>query len=87
MLYVPFVFLVKLLCSPPLCPDHLLVSVATVRELLDLCTGHGEPWVLLEVSDVVVVEVVLEQGASPMDVETYALKHWALLQLGEAQIL
>lgn len=57
------------------------------RELLDLGAGHGESWVLFEVGEVVVIEVVLEQGASPMDVETHTLKHWALLQLAEAKVL
>lgn len=57
------------------------------REFLDLRTGHCQSRVLLELGEVVVVEVVLQQGAAAMEVEPDTLKHRSLLKFGETHIL
>lgn len=57
------------------------------REFLDLCTGHSQSWVFLELGDVVVIEVVLQQGAAAVDIEPDTLEHWTFLEFGETQIL
>ena len=67
--------------------DHLLVREAVAGELLDLCARHAEPRVGLELGDVVVVQVVLQEGTATVHVETDALKYGSLLQFARAEAL
>ena len=59
---------------------HLLVRELVGRELLDLGTGYGDSRLRFEVGEVVMIEVMLEQWTSPVNVEADTLKHWTLLQ-------
>ena len=85
--HIPLVVVIELLGFLLLPLHHLFVSDALLWHFFDLCTGYSEPCWVLAADEVVVVEVVLEEGTAAVDAEPHALKHRPSLQLTHTEIL